>query len=503
MAISRPSTGSSGGTNGLVRQGNQPCDIDGLVMLAFGYLAIPNIIFVFGWYRWPIALLLACLLTYLILLAFDVITFSWRLIYSPAAWTLITAAGLVWAAFAGGSHFLYANHDWIIRDAVLGDLIRSDWPVTYKSADGMTLILRSAIGYFLPPALFGKLFGAAYLDIAIYLWTATGVVIFLALLPLPRKFGWMQVLGLVVTIFFSGMDFLGVIIATQTTPIFPLRLEWWGPLSYPSLTGQLLWAPNHSLPIWIGSLVVFRLSGSRDMLRKAAALLPLTLIWTPFAAVGLLPFVLMGDWKFIASRGWSFVPWRSIAAGIVVSLPIVLFLTVDIGSIAAESAVQPKHDPPANSAYQAISVQSYLIFISCEFLLLALALATHIRQARGLFAMAVLMLLALPLIRFGPSNDFLLRLSTPPLIVLLAVCLQTLLSVERKPVPPTMWIAWLFLVIGGHTAFNELWRAATFQRGKADYGPTLADRQGGEPAPHYVGRLDSSLVRQLLRTVPD
>lgn len=485
-----------------LRRADKARDLDGLAILALGYLAVPSIIFIFGWFQWPIALLLACALLYLLLLAFDFDTFQWRFGYTPSAGMLIVATGLAWAAFGGGSHFMYANHDWVVRDAVLGDLVRLEWPVTYKSSDGVPLVLRSAIGYFLPPALFGKLFGTAHLDIAIYLWTAAGVVIFLTLLPLPRRVGWPLILGLLITIFFSGMDFLGVVIATQTTPIFPLRLEWWGPLSYPSLTGQLLWAPNHCLPIWIGAMLVFRLNSSGEMLRKSTALLPLTLIWTPFAAIGLLPFVLLGGWKVVADRGWSVVPWRSIATSIAVSLPIVLFLTLDMGNIAAESVVQSKLDPPANSAYQAVSLQSYLIFISCEFLLLALALAPHVRQARDLFAMAVLMLLVLPLIRFGPSNDFLLRLSTPPLIVLLAVCLQNLLSTERKSVPPTIWIVSLFLAIGAHTAFNELWRAATFHRGKADYGPTLAERQGGQPAAHYVGRLNSPYLPALLKSLP-
>jgi hypothetical protein len=54
---------------------------------------------------------------------------------------------------------MYANPDWYIRDAVLGDLVNFEWPLHYLSAEGEPLILRSAIGYFLPPALFGKIFG--------------------------------------------------------------------------------------------------------------------------------------------------------------------------------------------------------------------------------------------------------------------------------------------------------------------------------------------------------
>lgn len=485
------------------RQANFHHGIDGLTLLALAYLALPNLIFVFGWFRLPVALVLACVLSYLFLGAIGKRSISWRLEYNPAAGATVLVTAFTWAAFGGGSHFMYANHDWIVRDAVLGDLTNAEWPVIYRSLDGTALILRSAIGYFLPPALIGKLFGAAFLGIATYLWTVAGVLLFLALLPLPKRAGWPLLLGLVVTVFFSGMDFLGLIIATGSMPIFPLRLEWWVPLSYPSLTGQLLWAPNHCLPIWIGTLLVIRHRDGDDLPRIACVLLPLTLIWTPFAAVGLLPFILMGARKVVGRLGWKAIQWKLVAACVFVSLPISLFLLTDIGGIAAETAAQVQPSAAVNSSAQAFSFHEYLIFVCCEFLLLALALTTHVRQARDFFAMAIAILLALPLIRFGPSNDLLLRLSTPPLIVLLAACLQALLSQDRPLRNPTLWLVWIFLAIGAHTAFNELWRSATFQRWKPDYRQTLADRQGGQAASHYVGRPNAPFLKQLLKSSRD
>jgi hypothetical protein len=298
------------------------------------------------------------------------------------------------------------------------------------------------------------------------------------------------------------MDFLGILIATQSTPIFPLRLEWWVPLSYPSLTGQLLWAPNHCLPIWIGTLLMFRHRHSEDLPRIAIALLPLSLIWTPFAAIGLAPFAILGAWSSLRRNGWPAFPWMPAIAGIVCAIPVALFLLADIGNIASPATPAAGHAAPATSvAQQSISISAYLIFVSCEFLLLALAISAHVRQARDFFVLSILLLLVLPAMNFGPSNDLLLRLSTPPLIVLLAICLQTLVRSSAKPYPATLWIALLFLAIGGHTAFNELWRSATFQRWPADYRPSLAERQGGQPGPHYAGRMDTSPAGKLLKPV--
>lgn len=484
-------------------QGSRRQGREGLEVLALAYLAIPNFVFLFGWFKLPFALILVCTLLYLLHHANNERQISWHFGYTPTAGVLIAMTALVWAAFGGGSHFMYANPDWVIRDAVLGDLIHSEWPVSYKAPDGTSLILRSAIGYFLPPALFGKLAGTEYLDLAVYLWTTAGVLIFLALLPLPRKAGWPLALGLAVTVFFSGMDFLGLLIATQSLPIFPLRLEWWVPLSYPSLTGQLLWAPNHCLPIWIGTLLVLRHREGDDLPHIACVLLPLTLIWTPFAAVGLLPFILIGSCKVFGRLGWKAIQWRLVTACIFVSLPISLFLQTDISGIAAETAVQVQPSATANSSAQVFSIHEYMIFICCEFLLLALALASHARQARDFFVAAVAILLALPLVRFGPSNDLLLRLSTPPLIVLLAACLRVLLSQNKPLRSPTFWLAWIFLAIGAHTAFNELWRSATFRRWTPDYRQTLSDRQGGQVASHYAGRPNAPFLKQLLRSSRD
>jgi hypothetical protein len=477
--------------------------VDGLTAIALSYLALPNLIFLFGWFRWPAALVLCGAMLHLLFRTLAMRPLAWRQDYSAAAALFILATAMAWAAFGGGSHFMYANPDWEVRDAVLGDLVFAEWPVHYLSPGGIELVLRSAIGYFLPPALFGRMFGIGHLDLAVYVWTGAGVLIFLFLLPLPRRAGWPLAWGLLITLFFSGMDFVGQVIATESLPMFPMRLEWWVPLSYHSLTNQLLWAPNHCLPVWIGSVLMLRHFNSPDFLRMSAALLPLTLIWTPFAALGLLPFALLGAATSFRKGSWRNLPVDAVVSALTFSAPLILFLTLDANRIDTRIA----GTPPTGFVYytmQTASLHSYLLFITCEFLFLALVLAPHLRQSRDVFGLAVLILLALPLIRVGVHNDGLLRLSVPALIVLLVACLQTLLEPGRSLSRSSLGVACLFLAIGAHTAFNELWRAAAYHRWHADYRHTLADRQNGQPAAHYVGHLGSSPVKVLLKplTVP-
>lgn len=468
------------------------------------YLAIPNLLFLLGWFRLLPALFLSMLAMYLLAAASRLLPRSTASTHASRAFLLILLTSALWSAFGGGSHFMYANPDWEIRDAVLGDLIRAEWPVYYFSAAGEPLILRSAIGFFLPPALFGKIFGLAHLDLAVYLWTVAGVLLFLLLLPLPRRIGWRLTLGLALAVFFSGMDLVGQFIATESWPEFPLRMEWWVPLSYPSLTNQLLWAPNHCLPIWIVTLLYWRHRQGNEFFPVIAAALPLSLIWTPFAAPALLPFVVLAGIGAIRLRGWRCLPWTSCTAALAFALPVGVFLLTDAAPIPTTLATAASASHPVGYALQPFSAHSYALFVCCEFLFLALVMAPHLHQDKAEFWLALAILLALPFIRLGPSNDLGLRLSAPPLIVLLLVSLSTLLARKRLAQPTSLWIACFFLLIGAHTAFNELWRAATFPRRLPDYQQTLAERQGGQPAAHYVGRLDPSslLGRWWLRAVP-
>ena len=476
--------------------------IDGLTVAAVTYLVVPNLIFLFGWFRLPAATMLCGAMLFFLFKLPGSTPINWQREYSKSALLLILAVGALWSAFGGGSHFMFANSDWVVRDAVLGDLINQTWPVHYLSPQGGTLLLRSAIGYFLPPALFGSIFGMEHLDLAVFTWTTAGVLLFLLLLPLPKRTGWPLLVALLLVVFFSGMDFLGQIISTESLPMFPLRLEWWVALSYPSLSVQLLWAPNHCLPIWVSTLLLLRYWNQRSFLIIAVAALPLTLIWTPFAALGLVPFALLGTFKYFKRFGAQCIPWSAMVAAAAFSLPIALFLLIDVGGIDAGVVNQAAIGGESVRPPPSVSFHHYLLFIACEFLMLALVLAPHVKRQREVFWLAVLVLIVLPMFRIGPSNDLLLRLSTPPLIILLVSCLEVLFRNIRTMFHSSRWLACLFLAIGALSGFNELWRAANYQRWVPDYQYTLADRQGGHPAAHYAGALGSSSLRLILKPLP-
>jgi hypothetical protein len=470
---------------------------DGLTAATLIYLALPNLIFLAGWLR-PVAALPMLALTLISLTQFlrrdDM---RWNIPQSAGAVAMIVLVAFAWASLGGAGHFFASNPDWLMRDKVLGDLTLSDWPPAYSVIDGHPHILRTAMGFFLPAAVVGKLAGIASVDLALYLYAALGCGLFLLLLPLPTRAGRLLFGLLLVTILFSGMDYLGIVLATGSVPIFPLRLEWWVPFCYPSFTGQMYWAPNHAIPIWLVATLFYRHWGHRAWPALFLILLPLTVIWTPFAVIGILPFLALATLRWFA-RGQSWgdariTVWQIVAATLMTWLTVRL-MTLDIAAIpnapTAEVAANPDN-----------LVLDYLLFILMEFAILALLLARNLRHSQGVFWLACAILTLLPLYKYGPSNDTLLRLSTPCLIFLLLITLDQMQRwVSSRNFPASAWVIGIVLLIGVNTPFNETWRAAFFKRIAPDYGRSLVEFHWNTEPPHYIGRLDRPDLIAVLRT---
>jgi hypothetical protein len=81
----------------------------------------------------------------------------------------VTIILLLWNIFSGIGSFSYQNNDFNVRNAVLRDLINYDWPVVYDFSN-VESDIKEVIGdgqagfvyyyaYWLPSALFGKIFG--------------------------------------------------------------------------------------------------------------------------------------------------------------------------------------------------------------------------------------------------------------------------------------------------------------------------------------------------------
>lgn len=469
--------------------------LDALSHASLVYLTIPFFIFLAGWLK-PIFSL--ALITLLFLAIHHLYQGNSRFAipnYSRQTWLAVIIVGLLWSSFGGAGHLHYANPDWLVRDAVLGDLIYTDWPPAYATTDGIPIVLRTAFGYFLPAALIGKTLGTEAADIFLFIWTSIGVILFLLLLPLPKRAGIKLAYWLLGVIFFSGMDLLGIILAHNTLPVFPLRLEWWVPFSYSSLSGLIYWAPNHAIPIMISTVLFYRHWCNPRFLEYLAILIPIASIWTPFMAPAILPFVTYYIYYLAKKRKSFHIGWLPLINAIALIYVSARWLTLDYTQVANIPT------EITGSATNQSSSSSYFMFITMEFGLLAMILATQLRHSLGLLLIATGVLTLLPFFEFGPSNDLLLRLSIPPLVILMILTFRTIETPNNpKTSNLTRWVTIGILVVGSATPIVETWRAASWQRWAPNYRHSLIEQQNGYFPPHYVGRLDRKDLVMLFKT---
>ena len=392
------------------------------------YLLLPVLLFCL-WFATPFAVLLVSLVgygTYRALAGAERQSSGMR-------WTVlaaICALSLTWTAIAGIGHYLSATSDWIVRDAVLRDLTVAGWPPSYTGPDGAPLNLRTAVAYYLPSASVGHLFGLPAANTSLYLWTALGFALFLASACRLFGTGTQRAACVLILLLFGGMDLLGYLIKTRQLPMLSVNLEWWQSIiQYPSNAYLIAWVPNHALPAWLGTVLVLRHWRSPSLAWITPLLSTALPLWSPFAAIGLFPFLLFAlDWRrdlrilFSPHTCWPFL---------LPALAISGYAGMDAGSILHGWLV-----------LHFVSVGEYLsfyaIFCLLEFGLLALLLS-RLAPLSTPQRIAVVVLCLLPLYVYGPYNDLAMRASIPALTVLALATVRPLTVPQRS--------VWQFLLL--------------------------------------------------------
>jgi hypothetical protein len=474
---------------------------DGLDRAVVAYLFLPLVIFLAGWLApWAAVPLLVCV-AYAVVVGLRPRTCACPVPagapLTPRAMAVAIAAGSVWAAVGGTDHWVFANADWHMRDALLHDLVVGRWPVGYGEHDGMATLLRAPLAYFLPAAVVGKWAGLPAAHLALLIWTATGASLFLLQVVslAPSRTGSMVAVVAIVALF-SGLDVVGTLIdvgpSDRTAGHLGTHLEWWAGLyQYSSMTTQLFWVPNHAFGSWltIGLLARHRRDGATD------ALLPMVLVaialWSPFAAIGCLPFIVChGLGTLRRDRAFDLLHPRIWAPALVVGLVVAGYLTYDAATVGARWA-----GGRGDSAIMVLlrHVQFFLL----EAGLIGVALM-RLRRSVEIY-LALLILALLPFAVLGPGNDLVMRASIPSLTVLAIACALALVeSLPGGAVRPKLALAGL-LAIGAVTPVHEIARSFELPVWPINLEATLVDADCGHYPPHYVARLSDAPITRVLR----
>lgn len=430
-----------------------------LLPLSSIYLAVPHLIFFFGWLHWPWAVLAAVIVATGL---FAVARVSMRLLANqtplttpPVTWDesqeskitpttsqqkkefvfhrehalIILALCLIWLTLSGVGGFVAQDLDWNKHNTVLNSLIAKPWPTVYEIYK-VDVPLVYYIAYYLPAALVGKLAGWFWANVALYAWSLVGLI--LSVLWFCVLVGRAGYSTLLIFIFFSGLDVIGKALASYgefwaiASKPWDHIDSWAGLWQYSSNATLLNWVPHQGIAGWIvAGMTLYTMLRLR---RRELALLPfgLSALWTPFVTVGMLPYLVVNflvDDQSWARRLRRFVSLPNVAG--MVALAITGFYFSAKASEGSPIVIQSmlgglSIENYAGSALDAIAF--LLFFCLLEFGVYAILLyrsgAVSDERWRWIFDMTVMTLLILPWFKLGIYNDLVMRASIPAMFVL-------------------------------------------------------------------------------------
>jgi hypothetical protein len=396
------------------------------------YLTFPFLLFTFGWLRLSIAIPIFLIILFTL---YQLLKQSPReasnLESSIANYQLPTIAYCLlltgtWIFLSGVGGYAFQNWDHHWRNAVFHDLINFDWPVYYTQPEsGPVNMLVYYVGYWLPAVWIGKLFGWQIANFFLFLWTWLGVV--LVALHLGTILKTSPVKSILLLIFFSGLDVIGVLFFSQEYPtIFPpvTHLEIWsGNLQYSSFTTQLFWVFNQAVPAWLCIVVIasyswssshevaYRDHGAKQSPTTQIFIWSLCFFFAPLASIGLLPYLLLEIFKKINFKD----VFKNINLTLLASILIFLLSYFFFSSNTAA------HE----RGLQSIPIKDFILFFLFEGGVLWLLLAP-LKWRDPRWIITGVLLLIIPFIQIGTGRDFVMRASIAPLFYLMIMVGESL-----------------------------------------------------------------------------
>ena len=481
-----------------------------LIEISVVFLLLPIIIFFLGFLKPYISLPLSVLVIFICYKSFkkkpeDVKENSNKraIIY----YILVSILILVWLGFSGIGNFSFQNDDWDVRNAVMRDLTNYDWPVHYSlntvdEQSGQD-VATETVGfvyyfcYWLPAAIFGKLFGLTAGNIFLFIWTF--IALMLTVLLINKKINKNSIWAVLVLIFFSGLDILLINDKLFSSEIMQNiftenHLEYAGAnLQYSSNTTQLYWVFNQSVMTWLIIALIIQIKKPETIIFISC----LTFCYSPFATFGVLPIAIFLIIKclveenkiskfssvkqFLLKIGKILISWESLFA-LCILIIFGTFYTSSTSTITLRN-----FNWITNGITFVEFLGPYLRFILVNALVYEIVLFWKYKKD-PFFWFIVIELLLIPLYRMTPANDFCMRASIGPLFVLTIFVIEFLADNKNKIL---ILIMLFLLVIGMATPVHEILRSIhhTFSDDRKDYIKDNLIYSIGNPISDYGKRL--------------
>jgi hypothetical protein len=500
---------------------------DTLLVATVGYLLLPNAVFALGWLRpawgYAVALIAATCLV-------DVVRRSRtdRPPLSRIEWMAVIAFAAFWVVVGGVGELNAQVWDYVKHNLVFHDLIVEPWPVVYNAPDLHDPMLCYYIAYYLPTALAAKALGLNFAAVASLAWGAMGVLL---------SFAWIARLGRPNGAAVIGLFTLGgslcwlpglVAVARRLAPgASAPQGDWWQTdgftdmffhlagvhirLGFGSEAGMLTWVPQHTLGAWLATACVLSVAWEGREARYSALVNAAVVLWSPFVAVGLLPFTLAAHWR----GGRSATSYADVAGAAALALPVGAYIHA--------------HDPQRYTGWLFAALPTVAAWSKYVlFLLLAVGVvwcAVWLAQRRyafldaerwRAFGMAGATLVAATFVHMGKYNDWAMRVSMPSLFVFHLTTAVVAVALWRSRAAVAHRLAFAFLVVLAAERPLKLYVLLPMGRAGSQGIPTTIStarsagnglvrfRSGDDPdvASQYLGSTDSWFGRHLMKAKP-
>lgn len=446
---------------------------DTLALHACLWMALPVVVFLFGWFRLAVALPVSLLLMTGLFCLFRRRGGSGldRSLFRPVAVSRPYVAGLalllLLLVVCGHGGFVRQSWDWQFRNAVFFDLARHSWPVVYD-ADTPRVLCYYFV-FFLPGALVSKLTGMILPgDIVQLLYAFWGVAIGYSLL-VSATGGLARWRVLLVMIFFAGCDSVVSMFLALHTPVG----EWWPKPMYVfeyyksfSFVEQQAQIFNQTVACWLALPLLYGWRRRPGAMILASCLL---FVFAPLPCVGIAAAV---AW-------WCVREWRRLLSVETLAGMSLLAVTA-LFYISNANASSPDATPSLHPLRIALLGISFILFCVGVYLPFIWS------RVRGdaVFWLLLAAAALLPLVVVGDSPDLGLRAGIPLTVFILYAVARASLSFSRwETWRKTLFVA--VLAVGSYGAFSMLWSIGTGVEHAVCLGYTTKRFE-------MVGRLDDS-----------
>ncbi len=416
--------------------------------VAFGgylYLALPVLVFFYGWLKLYIALPLSIFLVLSLIFAFkDKKAYS-ELVEIPIGFlALMLVISIFWVYMSGIGGFVWQRPDWQARNAVLHDLINYSWPVVYETGGGLSYYLC----YWMIPALVGKLAGWNAANIALFAWSVIGVLLveFLLLAHFFDKSGATtarMIIVLAVFVLWGGLNVVGqLLVFLKGKGTMDLNsIYGWSQFQYTPNNALLEWVFNQAVPAWIVTGLFLR-ERRFKCVTSYGLLLMLLIPYSPFAALGFVPLLLADTVKH---RFKGFFSLSNILPVLAI-LPIFFAYYTCNGALSGQTGTTAVSAAGSMATSEGVAPQSslislylldgktlpYTLAVLVIFYILEVGIYAALIWRRNrrdyMFLTTIIWLFFIPLIKIGPTRDFMLRGSIIPLFMLMTYVLEALVD---------------------------------------------------------------------------